>query len=189
MLIYIWARILAVDQSCQVDLLRDNGYMYFATVLSPFQPNHVPGAAHSGQTLPIPNVSEHCAMCAFILAVFCRDFPLGQDACLETDVMDACLEHLEDDDYLLRQWSALCLAQLWDNNDVGKARAIAKDAHGKLCCLLSDASPEVRASILYALGVLLGTSGSMTIDVAHPCLLYTSPSPRDRQKSRMPSSA
>ena len=26
-------------------------------------------------------------------------------------------------------------------------------------------------------------------DAVHPCLLYTSPSPRDRQKSRMPSSA
>ena len=26
-------------------------------------------------------------------------------------------------------------------------------------------------------------------DVLLPCLLYTSPSPRDRQKSRMPSSA
>ena len=26
-------------------------------------------------------------------------------------------------------------------------------------------------------------------DDAHTCLLYTSPSPRDRQKSRMPSSA
>ena len=25
--------------------------------------------------------------------------------------------------------------------------------------------------------------------LAYPCLLYTSPSPRDRQKSRMPSSA
>ena len=25
--------------------------------------------------------------------------------------------------------------------------------------------------------------------LSHPCLLYTSPSPRDRQKSRMPSSA
>ena len=25
--------------------------------------------------------------------------------------------------------------------------------------------------------------------IPHPCLLYTSPSPRDRQKSRMPSSA
>ena len=27
------------------------------------------------------------------------------------------------------------------------------------------------------------------LDQTHPCLLYTSPSPRDRQKSRMPSSA
>ncbi|KAI3620038.1 hypothetical protein CBS9595_002005 [Malassezia furfur] len=172
-LIYIWARILAVDHSCQVDLLRDNGYMYFATVLSPFQGNtHGSWTAHASNgaapaagggtpgTLPIPNVSEHRAMCAFILAVFCQDFPLGQDACLETDVMDSCLEHLEDDDFLLRQWSALCLAQLWDNSEAGKAKAIAKDAHGKLCCLLSDASPEVRAAMLYALGVLLGTSAS-----------------------------
>ena len=157
-LIYIWARILAVDRSCQVDLLRDNGYVYFATVLSPFAGGAgtwVPSAA-----LPLPNVSEHLAMCAFILAVFCQDFPAGQEACLETDAMEACLEHLEDDDYLLRQWSALCLAQLLDSSDVGKARAIAMDAHGKLCCLLSDASPEVRAAMLYALGVLVGASGS-----------------------------
>ena len=28
-----------------------------------------------------------------------------------------------------------------------------------------------------------------TIALPHSCLLYTSPSPRDRQKSRMPSSA
>ena len=27
------------------------------------------------------------------------------------------------------------------------------------------------------------------IDIAHTCLLYTSPSPRDRTRSRMPSSA
>ena len=39
---------------------------------------------------------------------------------------------------------------------------------------------------------LLGTStttGSATSAPNTPCLLYTSPSPRDRQKSRMPSSA
>ena len=29
----------------------------------------------------------------------------------------------------------------------------------------------------------------LAIQLAHACLLYTSPSPRDRQKSRMPSSA
>ncbi|SPO20502.1 related to KOG1 - Subunit of TORC1, a rapamycin-sensitive complex involved in growth control [Ustilago trichophora] len=160
-LIYIWARILAVDRSCQNDLLRDNGFIYFAGVLSPFQNNTVgqnPGA--NGPSIPIPNVSEHQAMCAFILAVFCQDFPAGQAACLETDVMHSCLEHLEDDDFLLRQWSALCLAQLWDDNEAGKARAISLDAHGKLCCMLGDVSPEVRAAVLHALGTLLGASGS-----------------------------
>ena len=38
--------------------------------------------------------------------------------------------------------------------------------------------------------VLLGVTGSgKTFTMAKVCLLYTSPSPRDRQKSRMPSSA
>ena len=32
-------------------------------------------------------------------------------------------------------------------------------------------------------------NGETIIDVDNSCLLYTSPSPRDRQKSRMPSSA
>ena len=32
-------------------------------------------------------------------------------------------------------------------------------------------------------------SNAGIFDVSHICLLYTSPSPRDRQKSRMPSSA
>ena len=38
-----------------------------------------------------------------------------------------------------------------------------------------------------AMGVALGVRDSKAGDMA--CLLYTSPSPRDRQKSRMPSSA
>ena len=32
-------------------------------------------------------------------------------------------------------------------------------------------------------------SEKMNVDLVKACLLYTSPSPRDRQKSRMPSSA
>ena len=32
-------------------------------------------------------------------------------------------------------------------------------------------------------------AGDLQISYFPPCLLYTSPSPRDRQKSRMPSSA
>ena len=34
-----------------------------------------------------------------------------------------------------------------------------------------------------------GATGAVACDHYHRCLLYTSPSPRDRQKSRMPSSA
>lgn len=179
-LIYIWARILAVDRSCQNDLLRDNGFVYFAGVLSPFQQQQpatsqqqttsqqqqsqgMGGAgvdAGTNSPFTAPNVSEHRAMCAFIISVFSQDFLAGQQACLQTDAMDSCLEHLDDDDFLLRQWSALCLAQLWDDSSEGKAKAVAKDAHGKLCVMLSDVAPEVRSAVLYALAILLGASGS-----------------------------
>ena len=38
-------------------------------------------------------------------------------------------------------------------------------------------------------GTIIGTSRTNPFDGPNGCLLYTSPSPRDRQKSRMPSSA
>lgn len=34
-MVFIWARILAVDQSCQADLLKDSGYQYFVNILHP----------------------------------------------------------------------------------------------------------------------------------------------------------
>ena len=37
--------------------------------------------------------------------------------------------------------------------------------------------------------LVVGVSGGVDSAVVSTCLLYTSPSPRDRQKSRMPSSA
>ena len=45
-----------------------------------------------------------------------------------------------------------------------------------------DVLVEINAMLTEALAVL----GSV---IPTPCLLYTSPSPRDRQRSRMPSSA
>ena len=39
------------------------------------------------------------------------------------------------------------------------------------------------------ISILGGTYGRRINALIGPCLLYTSPSPRDRQKSRMPSSA
>jgi regulatory associated protein of mTOR len=34
-MVFIWARVLAVDRSCQTDLLKDNGYQYFIHILNP----------------------------------------------------------------------------------------------------------------------------------------------------------
>ncbi|KAB5592445.1 WD repeat protein mip1 [Ceratobasidium theobromae] len=147
-LVFVWARLLAVDRSCREDLLRDDGYMYFVNILSP----------HTG--VYIPNSAEHRAMCAFILSIVARDHPEGQMACLRASVFHMCLVRLDDPDYLLRQWSALCIAQLWDGNDDAKKYGIDQGAQDKLSVMMSDHSPNVRAAALYALSIFLGASGS-----------------------------
>ena len=57
-----------------------------------------------------------------------------------------------------------------------------------------DAVLAVRAADPFDAGavadaVVAAVSRADAADLPPPCLLYTSPSPRDRQKSRMPSSA
>ncbi|CAJ0651147.1 10538_t:CDS:2 [Entrophospora sp. SA101] len=143
-LVFIWARILAVDRSCQQDLLKDKGYEYFVNILSP------------NTNLNIPNESEHRAMCAFILAVFCTNSNQGQAACKNSNVLNACLARLNDADPLLRQWACLCIGQYWLNYPDAKNDGIENQAHLKLFNLLNDPVPEVRASALYAFGTFIG---------------------------------
>ncbi|KAG5654155.1 hypothetical protein H0H81_006867 [Sphagnurus paluster] len=147
-LIFIWARILAVDSTVQVDLINTQGYRYFAGVL---------GAKNDDV---LPNSSEHKAMCSFILAAISRDYPLGQQACWSERVFDNCYERLEEPDFLLRQWTALCIAQMWESNDEIKVYGVDRGTQDKLIGMLSDDATEVRAAALYALGTFLGASGS-----------------------------
>ena len=51
------------------------------------------------------------------------------------------------------------------------------------CGAIASRSPIMRAVADFA------GKGGFVLGVCNGCLLYTSPSPRDRQKSRMPSSA
>ncbi|TCD64747.1 hypothetical protein EIP91_003669 [Steccherinum ochraceum] len=150
-LIFIWARILAVDPTCQVDLYNNQGYKYFANVLA---------IQEDPRQTAIPNSSEHKAMCAFILSAIARDYPLGQNACWRERVFDSCFERLDESDFLLRQWSALCIAQVWDSNDDIRVYGVDRGTQDKLIALLNDDSCEVRAAALYALGTFLGASGS-----------------------------
>ena len=154
-MVFIWARIMAVDNSVQLDLLKDNGIHYFISIMSP----------HS--ELPVPNSSEHRAMCAFIISIFCKNYPRGQTVCLLPDLFQSCLHNMDEpENPLLRQWSCLCLSTLWADYSDAKWMGIRQGADVKLCELALDPVPEVRASMLHALANFLAIP-DLTDQVAH----------------------
>lgn len=89
-LVFIWAKILAVDPTCQVDLVKD--HKYFLTVL---------------QDTTV--AKEYRTLSAFVLACIVNNFLLGQTSALQGSLVSICLEQLNDQSWLLRQWLAICL--------------------------------------------------------------------------------
>ncbi|XP_060544753.1 regulatory-associated protein of mTOR isoform X1 [Pantherophis guttatus] len=145
LLVFIWAKILAVDSSCQADLVKDNGHKYFLSVLAdPYMP------------------AEHRTMTAFILAVIVNNYNTGQEACLQGNLIAICLEQLNDPHPLLRQWVAICLGRIWQNFDSARWCGVRDSAHEKLYSLLSDSIPEVRCAAVFALGTFVGNSAERT---------------------------
>lgn len=147
-MVFIWARILAIDQSCQSDLLKDNGFQYFVNLANPtfFLPN-------------CPNIAEHRAMCAFIIAMFCKDFRPGQNVCLSTnpEIIEYMTFHLSDrEEPLLRQYACLCLSMLWKDFPEAKWQGIRANAPYALAKLLMDPVPEVRSAMINALTNFIG---------------------------------
>ena len=69
-------------------------------------------------------------------------------------------------------------------------RALWLGAVSTVClCILSALAAAALRDKAPSLAVRLALTAGLFMELAHICLLYTSPSPRDRQKSRMPSSA
>lgn len=65
-----------------------------------------------------------------------------------------CLAQINDPDPLLRRWTALCLAKLWEDFEEAKWIALREGSHKRLCSLLTDPSPEaLLPSIRHALSV------------------------------------
>ena len=144
-MIFIWTRLLAVDISCQADLLRDSGYKYFLAALQP------------GIDFPVKNASEHRAMSTFIISMFCRDFQSGRAVSMTPELFQACKENMQDQENpLLRQWSCLCISILWQDYPEAKWMGINLEAHTYLTEMCFDPVPEVRAAALHALSNFIG---------------------------------
>lgn len=155
-MVFIWARIMAVDHTVQNDLLKDNGIHYFISILcnSPQSQLHLKD---------IRNEKEHRAMCAFIISIFCRGYPQGQTVCLSLcpGLIATCLELVEHEDQvpnpLLRQWACLCISMLWKNYPEAKWAGIRCSATQRFCTMVAkDHAPEVRVAIIHALTNFLG---------------------------------
>ncbi|KAL4926803.1 ubiquitin-binding TORC1 subunit KOG1 [Aspergillus undulatus] len=154
-MVFIWARIMAVDHTVQSDLLKDNGIHYFISILNPTSP------------IPVGNASEHRAMCAFIVSIFCKNYTQGQNVCLSSELFESCLMHLMDvENPLLRQWSCLCISMLWSDFPEAKWMGIRCAATTRLGELNFDPVPEVRAAILHALTTFIGIP-DLTDQVEH----------------------
>ncbi|KAL6713653.1 Target of rapamycin complex 1 subunit kog1 [Lecanora helva] len=145
-MIFIWGRIVAVDiTAVQQDLLKDNGYQYFTNTMLP------------GAILPVGNPDDHQAMSAFVTAMFCRNFPQGKNVCLSPELIEACIIHIQNPQTpLLRQWACLCISMLWGDFPEAKWVGIRCFAHHRLCALVIDPIPEVRAAAIHALTNFLG---------------------------------
>ncbi|KAJ8727816.1 hypothetical protein PYW08_016201 [Mythimna loreyi] len=144
-MVYIWAKIIAVDPSCQVDLVNAKGHKYFLSVLQD------------------PSVdSEHRTLAAYVLAGIVDNYPAGQEAALQGSMISICLEQLSDGSGRLAQWACVCLGRLWRHYDAARWAGVRDLAHEKLYPLLQHHNPEVRAACAFALGTFVAAGGART---------------------------
>ncbi|KAI9922345.1 hypothetical protein PsorP6_002603 [Peronosclerospora sorghi] len=154
-LIFIWAKILALDPSCQVDLVKDDGHSYFISHLTAGLHNGEGNqSAYSATGTLMP--ADQKVMAAFILSVICNGYQPGQKSCLSLYLHKICINLLQDSEVEVRKWVCLCLAKIWENFDDAKRIAVEDQVPPILGSKLRDDHPEVRAAVAYALGTLAG---------------------------------
>jgi regulator-associated protein of mTOR len=153
LLTIIWAKILAVDKSCQTELVKDNGHVYFINVLADLDVD-----------------TQLKVYSAFVLACVVDNFPTGQESAKQNHLISHCIYLVNDKeskDYenpLLRQWCCICLGLCWRNYPEARWEGVRSNAHKILCDLVRDPVAEVRAAAIFALGAHIesgkGSEGS-----------------------------
>ncbi|XP_064071828.1 regulatory-associated protein of mTOR isoform X2 [Vanessa tameamea] len=153
-MVYIWAKIIAVDPTCQVDLVNAKGHKYFLSILQD------------------PSVdTEHRTLAAFVLAGIVDNYPAGQEAALQGSMISACLEQLgegaERAGWRLQQWACIGLGRLWRGWDAARWAGVRDLAHEKLAALLPHPRPEVRAACAFALAAFVSAGAAAPARTDH----------------------
>ncbi|WAR53997.1 hypothetical protein PtB15_3B507 [Puccinia triticina] len=155
-LIFIWARILTVYPEGRQDLMKcasrplarpEGPIEYFIKIMAP-----------NSMELPIVNVVDHKAMCAFILSITCKNSRANSHAMMQFGVLEIITHRIKELVPWQRQWYLILLAHMWEESDAVKGRAIKMGINTILSDLLTDKVPEVRTAALYAFGTLIGVS-------------------------------
>ncbi|OWA52977.1 Regulatory-associated protein of mTOR [Hypsibius exemplaris] len=139
LLVFIWAKILAVDDTCQSEIVREGGHKYFLDILT-------------DSYLPV----EHRTMAAFVISKTFAENAAGQEIGLKDNVIAICLEQMAEPRGTLRQWVAITLGVMWTKNAQARWAAVRDSAYEKLFPLLHDPCPEIRAAAVFALGTFVG---------------------------------
>lgn len=116
LLVFIWAKILAVDSSCQVDLVRDQSHKYFLTVLQVVTLVVYP----PGNILILQDpamLPQHKTWAVFVLSSVVKGYKQGQDEAVAGNLISICLDEMEEADPVFKQWLAICLGTVWDKHE------------------------------------------------------------------------
>ncbi|CAF2954395.1 unnamed protein product [Rotaria sp. Silwood2] len=147
-LVFIWAKILAVDRACQIDIIREKGHEYFISTLT-----------------DVRSSNGVRALAAFNLTCLVDNYTKGQDELLPVmsrvlDILNTPTPYFHETSALFL-WSTLFLGQAWRSNANACEKAVLIRAPDTLQILLTTHdSPEVRAACAYALGTYLSSSTS-----------------------------
>ena len=139
-LVFIWSKILAVDSSCSIDLVREHAENYFIPFINP---NHNP----IGQ----------CIKGAFIVSSMMDNQPKGKASCLQAKLHSIISRFLNYPDKLFKQWIIICIAKLWEDFPNAQIIAIQMRLHEQLFNLLTDSCQFVRTASVYAIGMLINS--------------------------------
>ncbi|MEW5306106.1 MAG: hypothetical protein WDW36_008599 [Sanguina aurantia] len=157
-LVFIWAKILALDKTCQVDLVKDAGHQYFVKFLDMYD----------------SSVDLHSrAQAAFVLAAICDGHPKGQALCAGSSLLAVLIKWLRTlypqlqfatpTHALLLRWLCLCLGKLCEDMPEIALLAIREGAADLLVSFLTMTLPEIRAAAVFGLGCLVHSYHSLNM--------------------------